>query len=117
MAKYMDGFLALLGTTDSRTKLAVAMDLIDYLGDPNNPIECSNIGRIIGGIVAWVQSSNTKVGAFSHSFEWHMFHSVVIHQSIFTVSQLETLSGTAATFRYMRFGILMTLKMSFPFGS
>jgi CLIP-associating protein 1/2 len=67
--KDMDGFLPLLVTTDTRIKLTVAMNLINYLGDPNNSIECSDIGQFIDGLVPWMQSSNNKVGAFSHSFE------------------------------------------------
>jgi hypothetical protein len=63
------GFLPLLATADTKINFTVSMDLVHYLGDPNNSIECSSIGRFIGGLVAWMQSSNTKVGAFSHSFE------------------------------------------------
>jgi CLIP-associating protein 1/2 len=59
--KDMDGFLPLLATTDTRIKLTVAMNLVNYLGDPNNSIKCSDIGQFIGGLVAWVQSSNNKL--------------------------------------------------------
>ena len=57
----MDGFLPLLATTDTKTKLTVAMNLMNYLGDPNNSIECSDIGQFIDGLVPWMQSSNNKV--------------------------------------------------------
>lgn len=67
--KDMDGFLPLLATTDTRTKLTLAMNLINYLGDPGNSIECSDIGQFIDGLVPWMQSSNNKVCVFSHCFE------------------------------------------------
>ncbi|XP_069703536.1 CLIP-associating protein 1 isoform X4 [Periplaneta americana] len=57
----MDGFLPLLSTTDTKTKLTLAMNLINYLGDPDNSIECSDIGQFIDGLVPWMQSSNNKV--------------------------------------------------------
>jgi CLIP-associating protein 1/2 len=66
--KDMDGFLPLLATADTKTKLTLAMNLINYLGDPDNSIECSDIGQFIDGLVPWMQSSNNKVCGFSHSF-------------------------------------------------
>jgi hypothetical protein len=68
-ANYMDGFIPLLQITDPKTKITVAMDLINYLRDPNNAIECSDIGQFIASLVTLMQSSDNKVGAFSHSFE------------------------------------------------
>ncbi|KDR12058.1 CLIP-associating protein 1 [Zootermopsis nevadensis] len=59
--KDMDGFLPLLATADTRTKLTLAMNLINYLGDPDNSIECSDIGQFIDGLIPWMQSSNNKV--------------------------------------------------------
>jgi CLIP-associating protein 1/2 len=37
------------------------MNLVNYLGDPNNSVECSDIGQFISGLVPWIQSSNNKV--------------------------------------------------------
>lgn len=76
--KDMDGFLPLLATADTRTKLTLAMNLINYLGDPDNSIECSDIGQFIDGLIPWMQSSNNKVSAFCPSFEYCMVHPVVI---------------------------------------
>jgi len=59
--KDMDGFLPLLSTTDTKAKLTIAMNLINYLGDPDNTIECSDIGLFIDSLVPWMQSSNNKV--------------------------------------------------------
>jgi len=64
----MDGFLPLLSTTDTKAKLTIAMNLINYLGDPDNTIECSDIGSFIDSLVPWMQSSNNKVCAFSRIF-------------------------------------------------
>ena len=44
------------------------MNLINYLGDPDNTIECSDIGLFIDSLVPWMQSSNNKVCAFSCIF-------------------------------------------------
>ena len=66
--KDMDGFLPLLSTTDTKAKLTIAMNLINYLGDPDNTIECSDIGLFIDSLVPWMQSSNNKVCAFSCIF-------------------------------------------------
>ncbi|XP_033608328.1 CLIP-associating protein 1-B isoform X6 [Cryptotermes secundus] len=57
----MDEFLPLLATTDTKTKLTLATNLINYLSDPDNSIECSDIGQFIDGLVPWMQSSNNKV--------------------------------------------------------
>lgn len=59
--KDMDGFLPLLCTTDTKAKLTIAMNLINYLSDPDNTIECSDIGQFIDSLVPWMQSSNNKV--------------------------------------------------------
>jgi hypothetical protein len=66
--KDMDGFLPLLSTTDTKAKLTIAMNLINYLGDPDNTIECSDIGQFIDSLVPWMQSSNNKVCKFSYIF-------------------------------------------------
>lgn len=66
--KDMDGFLPLLSTTDTKAKLTIAMNLMNYLGDPDNTIECSDIGQFIDSLVPWMQSSNNKVCAFSYIF-------------------------------------------------
>lgn len=57
----MDLFTPLLQTTDTRKKLAIGTDIINYLGLPSNSIECDDIGMFIDGLVPWLQSSNFKV--------------------------------------------------------
>lgn len=70
----MDEFLPLLATTDTKTKLTLATNLINYISDPDNSIECSDIGQFIDGLVPWMQSSNNKVQAFPPSF-------ILVHSS------------------------------------
>lgn len=57
----MDDFLILLSTQDIRKKLNVGNDILNYLEDNNNSIECSDIGLFIDNVVPWIQNSNFKV--------------------------------------------------------
>lgn len=57
----IDQFTALLSTTDTRKKISVGTDIINYLGVPTNTIESDDIGQFIDGMVPWLQSSNFKV--------------------------------------------------------
>ncbi|XP_067003312.1 CLIP-associating protein 1-B [Anabrus simplex] len=60
----MDGFMPLLTTTDTKMKLVIANNLITYLADPDNSIECSDIGQFIDNLIPWMQSSNNKVSQY-----------------------------------------------------
>ncbi|KAK4293928.1 hypothetical protein Pmani_033417 [Petrolisthes manimaculis] len=62
----LDQFSTLLSTTDTRKKIAVGTDIINYLGVPTNSIECDDIGQFIDGLVPWLQSSNFKVESMGH---------------------------------------------------
>lgn len=57
----LDQFTPLLGTSDTRKKIAIGNDIINYLGLPSNSIECDDIGHFIDGLVPWLHSSNFKV--------------------------------------------------------
>ncbi|XP_071512318.1 CLIP-associating protein 1 isoform X9 [Panulirus ornatus] len=57
----LDQFTPLLGTSDTRKKIALGTEIINYLGLPSNTIECDDIGHFIDGLVPWLQSSNFKV--------------------------------------------------------
>nr|XP_053645033.1 CLIP-associating protein 1-like isoform X5 [Cherax quadricarinatus] len=57
----LDQFTPLLGTSDTRKKIALGTDIINYLELPSNSIECDDIGHFIDGLVPWLQSSNFKV--------------------------------------------------------
>ncbi|KAA0186598.1 hypothetical protein HAZT_HAZT004748 [Hyalella azteca] len=59
----MEEFIPLMLTTDTRKKITIGCDLLKYISDPANSIECDDIGRVIDGIVPWMQNSNFKVKA------------------------------------------------------
>ncbi|XP_059478999.1 CLIP-associating protein 1-A isoform X3 [Neocloeon triangulifer] len=57
----MDDFLPQLNTTDTRTKLQLGTDIVSFLQDESNSLECSDIGHFIDGLVPWLGSSQFKV--------------------------------------------------------
>ncbi|XP_034257106.1 CLIP-associating protein 1-A isoform X3 [Thrips palmi] len=57
----LDGFQPLLSTADTKRKLQIGNDLITYLGDPSNHIDCLDIGLFIDGLIPWMHSNNFKV--------------------------------------------------------
>lgn len=57
----LDGFQPLLSTADTKRKYEIGCDLITYLGDPSNPIDCLDIGLFIDGLIPWMHSNNFKV--------------------------------------------------------
>ncbi|KAG8228446.1 hypothetical protein J437_LFUL009097 [Ladona fulva] len=57
----LDTLMPLLSTTDTKKKLALGSAVIVVLGNPEQPIECSDIGQFIDGLIPWMQSSNFKV--------------------------------------------------------
>ena len=61
MMEGLDEFSASLGTTDTKKKLSVGSQIIEYLGDPGNGIQCEDLGAFVDGLVPWMQSSNFKV--------------------------------------------------------
>ena len=64
----MDNFAVHITTTDTKKKLSIGQDIIDYLGQPDNPIDCDDLGGFIDALVPWMQSSNFKVWKFSTCF-------------------------------------------------
>ncbi|GLH10300.1 Protein mini spindles, partial [Gryllus bimaculatus] len=60
-ADNLDGFLPLLATSDTKSKLTIANNLINFLAEPESSIECSDIGQFIDSLIPWMQSSNNKV--------------------------------------------------------
>jgi len=57
----LDQFYQDLSTTDTKKKLTVGQNIINYLEDDSNSIDCEDIGGFIDGLVPWMQSSNFKV--------------------------------------------------------
>ena len=50
----MDDFAIQLGTTDTKKKISVGQDIIDYLGQPDNPADCEDLGAFIDALVPWM---------------------------------------------------------------
>ncbi|CAB4065470.1 CLASP1_2 [Lepeophtheirus salmonis] len=46
---------------DAKKKLDLGSDIINYLEDPENSIECEDIGGFIDSVTSWMTSSNFKV--------------------------------------------------------
>ena len=56
-----DDLVRQLSTNDTKKKLTVGQNMIDFLGDPENPIESEDLAGFIDSLVPWMQSSNFKV--------------------------------------------------------
>jgi len=61
MMEGLDQFYADLSTPDTKKKITHGQNIINYLGDPNNSIECEDTGGFVDALVPWMQSSNFKV--------------------------------------------------------
>ena len=61
MATLNDMVLQLSSTNDTKKKLSVGQEIIDYLGHPENCVECDDLGGFIDTLVPFMQSSNFKV--------------------------------------------------------
>ena len=61
MATLNELIIQLSNTNDTKKKLGVGQEIIDYLGYPENPVECDDIGGFIDMLVPFMQSSNFKV--------------------------------------------------------
>ncbi|XP_040567514.1 CLIP-associating protein 1-A isoform X3 [Lepeophtheirus salmonis] len=57
----MDEFCLKLRSGDAKKKLDLGSDIINYLEDPENSIECEDIGGFIDSVTSWMTSSNFKV--------------------------------------------------------
>lgn len=57
----LEQFAPDLSTTDTKKKLTVGVNIVNYLKDETNPLDCEDIGGFIDGLVPWMQSSNFKV--------------------------------------------------------
>ncbi|XP_049955161.1 CLIP-associating protein 2-like [Schistocerca serialis cubense] len=60
-SKSLDDFNKLLDTSDTKVKLTVTNNLLAYLSNPENSLECEDIGLFMDAMVPWMQSSNSKV--------------------------------------------------------
>ena len=57
----LDEFCRSLSTSDTKKKLTVGTEIIAYLSDEDNGIQCEDLGAFVDGLVPWMQSSNFKV--------------------------------------------------------
>lgn len=60
----MDEFLNQLNTHDIKKKLSIGNNLLEYIQNENNSLECNDIGQFIDGLLPWIQNSNYKVTQF-----------------------------------------------------
>nr|CAD7438472.1 unnamed protein product [Timema bartmani] len=96
-ARDMDGFLKLLGSTDTKAKLTIANNLINFLADPDNSFECADIGQFIDSLIPWMNSSNNKAICIyivlNYANELGMRRIVYLHLHGGRVENFYTLSG------------------------
>lgn len=57
----LDGFIEQMGKSDMRIRAQLAEDLVAYLTEPNNSIECLDLGLLVDGLVPWMNGSHFKV--------------------------------------------------------
>lgn len=57
----LDGFISQMGKTDMRIRTQLAEDLVLYLSDSDNSIECCDLGLLIDGLMPWMSGSHFKV--------------------------------------------------------
>ena len=57
----MEELVRQLSTSDTKKKLSVGQQLIEFLGDPESVVECDEMGTCVDSLVPWMQSSNFKV--------------------------------------------------------
>ena len=81
MASLNDMVLQLSSTNDTKKKLTIGQDIIDHLGQPENSVECDDLGGFIDTLVPFMQSSNFKVFMF------------IIKFVLFSIIQIVTLSS------------------------
>lgn len=57
----LDSYLVHLSSQDTKKKLAVGNDILNYLSTEDNSLECENISAFIDSIIHWLNNSNFKV--------------------------------------------------------
>ena len=51
----------LTSSNDTKKRLTIGQDIIDYLGHPESSVECDDLGGFIDMLATFMQSSNFKV--------------------------------------------------------
>lgn len=57
----LDGFITQMAKADMRVKAQLAEDLVLYLSDSENSIECVDLGLLIDGLIPWMIGSHFKI--------------------------------------------------------
>ncbi|XP_067126755.1 CLIP-associating protein 1-like isoform X1 [Centruroides vittatus] len=61
MATSFDVFIPQLKSQDTKKRLQLGSDILNYLEVPTNPVETEDLGSFIDSLVLWLNSSNCKV--------------------------------------------------------
>nr|CAI5847559.1 unnamed protein product [Callosobruchus analis] len=59
----LDGFIPYLSRQDLLFRQQLGADLLNYLAEPTNSVQCEDIGQFIDDLVPWMQSMNHKVSS------------------------------------------------------
>nr|CAH7724241.1 unnamed protein product [Callosobruchus chinensis] len=59
----LDGFIPYLSRQDLLFRQQLGADLLAYLAEPTNSVQCEDIGQFIDDLVPWMQSMNHKVSS------------------------------------------------------
>lgn len=57
----IDGFITQMAKADMRIKALLAEDLVLYLNDSENSIECVDLGLLVDGLIPWMIGSHFKI--------------------------------------------------------
>ncbi|XP_068142408.1 CLIP-associating protein [Drosophila tropicalis] len=57
----LDGFIQQMPKADMRVKVQLAEDLVTFLSDDTNSIQCSDMGFLIDGLMPWLTGSHFKI--------------------------------------------------------
>lgn len=57
----LDLFLARISTSDTREKLSLSNDILNYLETDDNSIECEELSQFIDSVALWINQSNFRV--------------------------------------------------------
>lgn len=61
-ADNLDHFLPNILTQETRRRIQLHEEIVNYLQNPNASIKCEDMDRFLDGISSWIVASNFKVG-------------------------------------------------------
>ena len=98
MASLNDMVLQLSSTNDTKKKLTIGQDIIDHLGQPENSVECDDLGGFIDTLVPFMQSSNFKVFMFIIKF--------VLFSKMFNTNCYVVINRYKYIFRFLKMDLI-----------